>query len=75
MGKLEKLVDSPAGMEGFRAKYRIPPRVGLEYCSLEEVLTKRKTGTGVGRHSDDSLHRRRNDDPYGEDNQGLSAES
>ena len=43
MGKLEKLVDSPAGMEGFRAKYCIPPRVGLEYCSLDEVLTKRKT--------------------------------
>ena len=34
-------------MEGFRAKYRILPRVGLEYCSLEEVLTKRKTGQVV----------------------------
>ena len=44
MGKLEKLVDSPAGMEGFRVKYCIPPGVGLEYCSLEEVLLKRKTG-------------------------------
>ena len=44
MGKLEKLVDSLAGMKGFRAKYCIPPRVGLEYCSLEEVLIKRKTG-------------------------------
>ena len=44
MGKLEKLVDSPAGMEGFRAKYCIPPGVGLEYYSLDEVLTKRKTG-------------------------------
>ena len=44
MGKLEKLVDSPAGMEGFRAKYRIPSGVGLNYCSLDEVLTKRKTG-------------------------------
>ena len=43
MGKLEKLVDSPAGMEGFRAKYRIPPGVDLEYCSLEEILIKRKT--------------------------------
>ena len=31
-------------MEGFRAKYCIPPGVGLEYCSLDEVLTKRKTG-------------------------------
>ena len=35
MGKLEKMVDSPAGMEGFRAKYRIP---------LEEVLIKRRMG-------------------------------
>ena len=43
MDKLEKLVDSPASMEGFRAKYLIPPRVGLEYCSLDKVLTKRKT--------------------------------
>ena len=44
MGKLDKLVYSPAGMEGFRAKYRIPSEVGLEYCSLEEVLIKRRTG-------------------------------
>ena len=44
MGKLDKLVNSPAGMEGFRAKYRIPPEVGLEYCSLEEVIIKRRTG-------------------------------
>ena len=44
MGKLEKMVDSPAGMEGFRAKYRISPEVGLEYCHLEEILIKRKTG-------------------------------
>ena len=44
MGKLEKMVDSPAGMEGFKAKYRIPPEVGLEYCSLEEILIKRRTG-------------------------------
>ena len=44
MGKLEKLVDSPAGMKGFRAKYRILPSVGLEYCFLEEILIKRKMG-------------------------------
>ena len=43
MGKLEKMVDSPAGMEGFRAKYRIPPEVGLEYCHQEEILIKRRT--------------------------------
>ena len=44
MGKLEKMVDSPAGMEGFKVKYRIPPEVGLEYCHLEEILIHRKTG-------------------------------
>ena len=44
MGKFEKLVDSPASMEGFRAKYCIPPRVGLEYCFSDQILIKRKMG-------------------------------
>ena len=44
MGKLDKLVNFSAGMEGFRVKYRIPPDVSLDYCSLEEVLIKRRTG-------------------------------
>ena len=44
MGRLEKMVDSPVGMAGFRAKYRIPPEVGLEYCHQEEILFKRRTG-------------------------------
>ena len=44
MGKFQKLVDSPAGMEGFRAKYRIPPGVGLEYRFSDQILTKRETG-------------------------------
>ena len=65
MGKLEKMVDSPAGMEGFRARYHISPEVGLEYYSLEEILIKRRTGQ-VAIH--DSLRGRRNDHPYGEDN-------
>ena len=47
MGKFKKLVDSPTGMEGFRAKYRIPPEVGLEYCSSDQILTKRKMGQVV----------------------------
>ena len=34
-------------MEGFRAKYRIPQGVGLEYCSLDQILTKRETGQVV----------------------------
>ena len=44
MGRLEKMVNTPVGMAGFRAKYRIPPEVGLEYCHLEEIFFKRKTG-------------------------------
>ena len=31
-------------MEGFRAKYRIPPGVGLEYYSSDQILTKREMG-------------------------------
>ena len=44
MGKFQKLVDSLAGMEGFRAKYRIPPGVDLEYYSSNQIFTKRETG-------------------------------
>ena len=47
MGKFQKLVDSPAGMEGFRTQYLIPPRVGLEYCSSDQILTKREMGQVV----------------------------
>ena len=47
MGKFKNLVDSPAGMEGFRAKYCIPQGVGLEYCSSDQILTKRETGQVV----------------------------
>ena len=34
-------------MEGFWAKYRIPPGAGLEYCSSNQILTKRETGQVV----------------------------
>ena len=44
MGKFQKLVDSPTGMEGFRTKYRIPPGVDLEYYSSNRIFTKRETG-------------------------------
>ena len=47
MGKFQNLVDSPAGMEGFRAKYRISQGVGLEYYSSDQILTKRETGQVV----------------------------
>ena len=34
-------------MEGFRAKYHIPPRVVLEYCSPDRVHTNREIGQVV----------------------------
>ena len=47
MGRFEKLVKTPATMEAFRAKYHIPPGVGLQYCPLEGVLTDRGEGEVV----------------------------
>ena len=47
MGKFQNLVDSPTSVEGFRSKYRIPQGVGLEYCSSDQILTKRETGQVV----------------------------
>ena len=40
MGRFKHLVDSPVGMEGFKAKYHTPPGVVLEYYSLEGRITK-----------------------------------
>ena len=47
MGRFKYLVDSPDSMESFRAKYHIPPGVGLEYCSPDCVLTDRQGGEVV----------------------------
>ena len=33
MGKFKRLVDSEEGMEKFKAKYRILPRVGIRYAA------------------------------------------
>ena len=44
MGRFAHLVDSPTGMEGFRALYHIPWGVSLRYYSLSEWLTHRKEG-------------------------------
>ena len=44
MGRFKHLVDSSAGMEGFRAKYHISQGVVLEYCPLDRILTDRKVG-------------------------------
>jgi len=39
MGRFKHLVDSPTGMEGFRAKYHIPQGVALRYCAPDKVVT------------------------------------
>ena len=47
MGRFKHLVDSPASMEGFRAKYHIPQGVGLHYCPPKQILTDREEGEVV----------------------------
>ena len=47
MGRFKCLVDSKEGMEKFRAKYRIPPRVGMRYAAQGEWVDDRKTGEVV----------------------------
>ena len=47
MGRFKHLVDSPAGIEGFRVKYYIPQGVGLQYCAPDQVLTDRWEGEVV----------------------------
>ena len=44
MGRFKHLVDSDAGMEGFRARYHIPQEVALQYCALDRILTDRREG-------------------------------
>ena len=47
MGRFKHLVDSPVGMEGFRAKYHIPQGVALQYCAPDQVVTNRNKGEVV----------------------------
>ena len=47
MGRFKHLVDTPASMEGFRARYRIPQGMVLEYCPPDRVLTDRDMGQVV----------------------------
>ena len=47
MGRFKQLVDSSAGMEGFKAKYRIPMGVVLEYCPPNQVLIDKRMGEVV----------------------------
>ena len=47
MGRLAHFIDSPAGMEGFRAKYHIFQGVSLQYCAPDQLLTHRNEGEVV----------------------------
>ena len=47
MGRFKYLVDSNAGMEGFRAKYHISQGVALQYCASDQIVTHRKEGEVV----------------------------
>ena len=44
MGKFKCLVEFEEGMRSFRAKYRIPPTVGVRYAAQGEWVGARKTG-------------------------------
>ena len=47
MGRFKDLVDTPAAMEAFRAKYHILQGVVLRYCPPEGVLLDRDVGEVV----------------------------
>ena len=47
MGRFKHLVVSPAGMEGFRAKYHISQGVALRYCAPNWIITDRNKGEVV----------------------------
>ena len=47
MGKFKRLVESEEDIERFRAKYRIPPTVGMRYAAQGEWVDDRKTGEVV----------------------------
>ena len=62
MDRFKYLVDSPNSMESFRARYHIPPGVGLEYCPPNRILTDKRGGEVV---IHDHFHRGRNDASHG----------
>ena len=47
MGRFAHLIDTPTGMEGFRALYHIPRDVSLQYCPLGKWHTHRREGEVV----------------------------
>ena len=47
MGRFAHLVDTHAGLEGFRALYHIPWGVSLQYCLMGEWCALKKEGEVV----------------------------
>ena len=47
MGRFKSLVDSEEGIENFKARYRIPPGVGIRYCEDGQWDEDRQVGEVV----------------------------
>ena len=47
MGRFKHLVDTDAGIEGFRVMYHIPQEVALRYCPSDQIDFDRKEGEVV----------------------------
>ena len=47
MGRFAHLVDTPEGIESFKAQYRIPPGVSIRYCKQVEWHNLRQEGEVV----------------------------
>ena len=44
MGRFASLVHSPTKIEALKDRYHIPQEVGLQYCSLEQIVSHRREG-------------------------------
>ena len=42
MGRFMHLIDSDAGMEGFKARYHILQGVALQYCAPDQIVIDKK---------------------------------
>ena len=47
MGRFASLVDTPEGIESFKARYNIPPGVSIQHCLLGEWHELRSEGAVV----------------------------
>ena len=44
MGRFAHLVDSPTKIKAFKERYHIPQEVGLQYWSLEQIVSHKREG-------------------------------